>query len=490
MLLTMAVSLYTSRVVLDALGVEDYGIYSVVAGFVAMLGFLNNAMASGTQRFLSFEIGRKDQLRLSRVFLMSINIHFLIGFIVILLAETIGVWVLNTQLSIPPDRMIAANWVFHFSVLTFFVGVVSVPYNAAIIAHERMAVFAWVSIVEVFLKLFIVFALQWFGYDKLMMYAILTFVVSLVIRLLYGFYCNKNFVECKFKWFWDNSLFKTLVSYAGWNLWGNAAGVLSGQGVNIMLNIFFGPTVNAARGIADQIRGAVNGFVLNFQMAINPQIIKSYANDDLQYMHQLIFMGAKFSFFLLYLISLPVLFETEFLLNAWLVVVPEYTVVFTRLVIVNILVDSISGPLMTAAQASGKIKRYQSIVGGLLLFIVPVSYLLLKIGYDPEITLVVSISISILALFVRLIIISPLVSLSISKYVKNVILRILPTVFLSLIPPLVIQNQLSFDWIRLVLMSTISISSALLAIYFVALNPKEKQLFKSYFYQVSVKLKS
>lgn len=297
MILTMLVSLYTSRVVLNTLGVEDFGIYNVVAGFVTMFGFLNSAMASATQRFLAFEIGKGDHDQLRNVFSMSVNIHFLIAFIIFILAETIGLWFVNTQLTIPAGRMGAAQCVYQFSILAMMVTMVSVPYNAMIIAHERMNVFAWVSIIEVSLKLFIVFMLQWFGFDKLKFYAVLTFCVSLIIRFIYGFYCSRQFKESRFRYFWDRPLFKTLASYAGWNLWGNIAAVLQGEGVNVLLNIFFGPVINAARGIAFQVKGAVNQFVANFQMAMNPQIIKSYAVNDLKYMHQLIFRGAKYSFF-------------------------------------------------------------------------------------------------------------------------------------------------------------------------------------------------
>ena len=371
----MAVSLYTSRVVLNTLGIENFGIYNVVGGFVTMFGFLNNAMASASQRFLTFEIGRKDSIQLRNVFNMSVNIHFIIAFVILIFAETVGLWFVNAKLTIPPERMIAAMWVYQFSILTLMVDMVSVPYNAIIIAHERMNVFAWISIIEVSLKLLIVFMLVWFGFDKLKLYAVLTFGVALIIQLIYGFYCSRNFKESKFRWFWDKALYRILMSYAGWNLWGNAAGVIMGQGVNVLLNIFFGPAVNAARGIAYQVRGAVNSFVTNFQMAMNPQIIKYFATDDLKHMHQLIFQGAKYSFFLLFILSLPILLEAEIILKLWLKIVPEYAVIFTRLIIINILIDSISGPLMTAANASGKIKLYQGIVGGLLILNLPVSYI-------------------------------------------------------------------------------------------------------------------
>jgi O-antigen/teichoic acid export membrane protein len=370
--------------------------------------------------------------------------------------------------------MIAAKWVYQFSILAFLVHVVSVPYNASIIAHERMNVFAWVSIIEVSLKLFIVFMLQWFGFDKLKLYAVMMFGVALIIRIIYGIYCSRNFTESKFRFFWDKSLFKILMSYAGWNLWGNVSAVMYGQGVNVLLNIFFGPVVNAARGIAYQVRGAVNSFVYNFQIAMNPQIIKSFAAGDYRYMHQLIFQGAKYSFFLLYALSLPILLETEIILKVWLKIVPEYTVIFTQLVIVNILIDSISGPLMTAAQASGKIKLYQGVVGGLLLLILPISYVFLKLGFQPQVTLYVSICVSVLALYARLKIISPLVKLSIAGYFKNVIFRIVPVAIISVVLPLTIKHFISHGFYRFLIVGFISLISVCLVIYFVGLSNEEQ----------------
>lgn len=489
MILTMLVSLYTSRVVLNTLGVEDFGIYNVVGGVIAMFGFLNSSMASATQRFLSFEIGKSDRKQLRNVFSMSVNIHFLIAFIILILAETVGLWFVNTQLIIPSGRMSAAQWVYQFSILAMMVYMVSVPYNAMIIAHERMNVFAWVSIVEVSLKLFIVFMLQWFGFDKLKFYAVLTFCVSLIIRFIYGFYCSRYFKESKLRFFWDKPLFKTLVSYAGWNLWGNVAAVLKDQGVNVLLNIFFGPVVNAARGIAYQVSSAVNQFVANFQMAMNPQIIKSYAVDDLKNMHQLIFRGAKYSFFLLFTLSLPILFETEQILRLWLKTVPEYTVIFTRLVIINVLIDCISGPLMTAAQASGKIKLYQSIVGGLLILNLPVSYLFLKLGFKPQTTMYVSIGISIIALYSRLKIISPLVSLNIMDYFKNVIFKIIPVIFIAVISPSFIIYLLPVNVARLLISCIIAITSVGLTIYFIGLNQAEQQFMIKSLKRVASKIK-
>lgn len=474
MLLTMAVSLYTSRIVLNTLGVEDFGIYNVVGGFVTMFGFLNNSMASATQRFLAFEIGRNDFGQLRKVFSMSVNIHFIIALVILVLAETVGLWFVNTQLTIPPERMEAARWVFQFSIFAFLVNVVSVPYNAAIIAHERMNVFAWVSILQVSLKLLIVFMLQWFGFDKLKLYAVLVFMVSVIIRIIYGIYCSRNFKESKFKFFWEKAMFRTLMSYAGWNLWGNAAGALFGQGVNILLNIFFGPAINAARGIAYQVRGAVHGFVQNFQMAMNPQIIKSFAAGDLKYMHQLIFNGARYSFFLLFALALPILLETPTILKLWLKIVPDYTVIFTRLVLINVLIDTISGPLMTAAQASGKIKLYQGVVGGLLLFILPVSWLFLKLGYPPPVTLFVSISISIIALFSRLLILRNLVKLKMKDFLNEVVLKVLIVGSISVIIPVIFYYYLEPSLSRFLITGFSSVISSVFCIYLIGLSKSER----------------
>ena len=490
MLLTMIVSLYTSRVVLNTLGIEDFGIYNAVAGFVTMFAFLNNAMASATQRFLAFEIGREDKTKLHNVFNMSINIHVLISLIILILAETIGLWFVKTQLTIPVERMGAVAWVYQFSIAMLMVNMISVPYNAMIIAHERMNVFAWVSIAEVSLKLFIVFVLQWFGFDKLKFYAVLLFGVILLTKFIFGMYCHIKYEESKFRFYWDTPLFKTLFSYASWNLWGNSAGVIMGQGINVLLNIFFGPVVNAAYGIAFRVKGAVNQFVNNFQMALNPPIIKSYAADNLEYMHQLIFRGAKYSFFLLFTLSLPVLLETEIILKLWLKTVPDYTIVFTRLIIVNILIESISRPLMTAAQASGKIRLYQSVVGSLLILNLPISYLFLKLGFPPESSLWIGIVISVIALFVRLKIIRPLVKLNVKEYFKEVLLRIIPTSIIAIIIPVFIIIGLQSGFYRLLASVAVSLLSVSASIYFIGLEKTEQTFVDKKIKLIYAKIKS
>lgn len=489
MFLTMAISLYTSRVVLNTLGIKDFGIYNVVGGVVMLFSFLNSSMSSATQRFFSYELGKKNFEQLKKVFSMSVNIHAIIAVAIFVLAETLGLWFLNARLNIPHERINAVNWVYQFSILSFIITVLSVPYNATIIAHERMKVYAYVSIVEVCLKLMIVFVLLASGFDKLKMYSMLVFCVTALIWLIYRTYCKRNFTETSYQFFWEKSLYKTLMNYAGWNLFGNVAAVTFNQGINIMLNLFFGPAINAARGIAYQVNSAVNGFVINFQMAMNPQIIKSFASGETKYMHQLIYQGAKYSFFLLFALTLPILLETETILKLWLKIVPEYTLIFTRLVLINVLIDCISGPLMTAAQASGKIRLYQTVVGSLLLLILPLSYLFLTLGFPPQVTLYVSIFISIIALFSRLRIIGPLVNLSIQKFTRHVLVRILLVVLVSSILPTVVVLCNNSGLIRFLTVCIVSLISITLTIYWIGLRNTEQIFMQDKFRQFICQIK-
>lgn len=425
MLLTMVVTLYTSRVVLQTLGVEDFGIFNVVAGFVTMLGFLSGAMSSATQRFLAFEMGKSGKSGLSSVFSMSINIHILIATIVLILGETLGIWFVQTQMTIPSDRLEAAEWVFHLSLASFAVTIISAPYNALIIAHERMTVFAWVSVVDAILKLFIIFLLAIISLDKLFLYGVLTLLVIIVIAFTYYWYCHSNFKGVEYNLEWRQELFKDMVTFSGWSLWGNLSAVMSGQGVNVLLNIFFGPSINAARAISTQVSTALNSFVINIQAAINPQIYKSYAEKNQGYNHNLICYGVKYNYYVLLLITLPVLNNLELILNIWLVEVPESTHVFVRLAIYNILIDCLSLPLMAAAQASGRIKLYQFVVGGLLLLNIPISYYLLDYGCSAFAVYFVSISLSIIALLARVIIVSGLIDLRIKEFFDRAIIPVL-----------------------------------------------------------------
>ncbi|WP_226564834.1 lipopolysaccharide biosynthesis protein [bacterium 19NY03SH02] len=431
MFLTLGVTLYTSRVVLNSLGVEDFGIYNVVGGVVTMMAFLSGAMSSATQRFLSFELGKKDTVQLHNVFKMSINIHWLIIFIVVLITETLGLWFVNTQLVIPPERLAAANWVYQCAIISFCCSVLAVPYNAAIIAHEKMSAFAYISIVDVLLKLIVVFWLAAHDGDKLQFYALLLTLVSVLILVCYYAYARWQFALTRFGWYWNTELFKTLFSYTGWNLFGNVAAIATNQGINILMNLFFGATVNAARAIAFQVNSAITGFVTSLQMAINPQIVKSYASDNHHYMLQLVFAGAKYSFFLLYMLAIPMLLQTETILKAWLGILPEHAIDFCRLVIIDSLIICLSGTLMTAFQATGKIKKYQMVVGFIILCNLPISYLFLDNGYSPNVTMIVAISISFLALIARVILLSELFD-DIKNRFFELVIRVLLVFLISL----------------------------------------------------------
>jgi O-antigen/teichoic acid export membrane protein len=475
MLITMGVSLYTSRIVLATLGVEDFGIYNVIGGVVLMFSFLNNAMAAGTQRFLSFELGIENYTQLKKTFSMLLNIHAIIAFIIFVLAETIGFWFLNTKLNIPYDRMEAARWIYQFSVLSFMITVITVPYHASIIAHEKMNMFAYISIIDVCLKLLIVFILTWVTFDKLKLYAFLIFSVTFFIAVIYKTYCKYKFEECTYKFSWNNDLFKTLISYSGWNLFGGISVVAVNQGVNLLLNVFFGPVINAARGIAYQVMSAINTFVSNFQTAVNPQIVKSYASENHQYMMTLIYQSAKYSFCLLFILSLPVLLETEFILTLWLKTVPDHTVLFCRLVLINAWIDCLSGALVTAVQATGKIKWYQIIVGTLIILNLPISYWALKITSIPEYTLYISIIISFCALISRIIILQRLIKISIKEYFIQVLLRVGMVIAFPVVLSFGLQSLMNTSVSRFIFISAFAVILTICSIYILGLKKSEKQ---------------
>lgn len=475
MILTMLVSLYTSRVVLNVLGVSDYGTYNVVGGVVAMFGFFNSAMSAATQRFLSYELGRNDYVQLRKTFNATLIIHSVIAILIFILAETIGLWFVNTQLNLPEGRMEAARWVYHFSVLSFMVSIIQVPFNSIIIARERMSVYAYMSILEVVLKLIIVFVLTWIAFDKLKLYGILLFTVSFIVASIYRIYCLKQFDETRFKLVKDRDLYKTLISYSGWNLFGNVAGVAKGQGVSIILNIFFGTVVNAAQGVANQVSAAVTSFVGNFQMASNPQIIKSYAAEDKAYMTNLVIRTSKFSFYLLFILTLPVMLEIEYILKLWLKLVPDYTAVFTILILINALIDTVSGPLMTSLQATGKIKVYQSVVGILLILILPISYLFFKLGFPPESTFLVSISIAVIAFIFRLLLTKKQIpEFSIRQFLQEILIRNIPVILLSVLIPWMIRINMQVGFARLMIVTFTSLSISTITIYLMGLKSNEK----------------
>ena len=454
---------------------EDFGIYIVVGGIVAMFGFINGSMTSATQRYLTFELGQNNRAQLTKVFSTSLSIHGIISFLIIVLAETVGLWFLWNKMQIPADRMNAAFWVFQCSVAASVIMIMSVPYNAAIIAHERMSAFAYISIIEVSLKLLIVCFLRYFHTDKLILYAVLIVIVQFLIRLCYSWYCNRHFNETKYRWSWDKGLFKEMTGFASWNMFGSLAAITFTQGLNLLLNMFFGPVVNAARGIAVQAQTAIGQFSSNFQTALNPQITKSYATGDMEYMHGLIFRSAKFSFFLLLLLSLPVLIETKAILTLWLKIVPDHTVVFQRIMLCTTWVYAVSNPLITAASATGKIKLYQSVVGGLLLLILPISYLCLRFGLPAYSVFIVHLVIEITAQFARLLMLKRMIKLSLREYFSTVVGCIFKLTAIELEVPLAVAYCQPGEgiWNLLTIFLICAISTSM-SVYWFGLTPGEK----------------
>lgn len=474
-LFIMLVTLYTSRVVLNTLGVSDFGIYNVVGGVVAMFSVISGSLSSSISRFITYELGHGDINKLKIIFSTSVNIQIGISFVILILAEIFGVWFLNTKMNIPTNRLTAANWVLQCSLISFIINLISVPYNACIIAHERMSVFAYISILETILKLTIVYMLLISPYDKLVTYAILLVIVSLIIRLIYGWYCNNNFNESHYMFIYDKTLIREMTGFAGWSFLGNGAYIFNVQGVDMLINIFFGVTLNAARGVATQVQNAVMQFVNNFTIAINPQITKSYASGDIDYMNKLVCRGARFSYFLLLIFVVPIVCEANYILRLWLKTIPEYAPIFLRLTLFGSLITLLGNTMLTAISATGDIKRYQlwvTIIGGLVF---PLSWIAFKLGQPVETTYILYIIIYLLLVFVRLHIAKDLLKFPIKLYITDVLLRITIVSIISFILPLLIKIYLEENFLRLCLTCLTSIISTNLTILLFGLQQSERK---------------
>jgi O-antigen/teichoic acid export membrane protein len=468
MIFTMAVSLFTSRVVLNALGVIDFGIYNVVGGIVVMFAVLNGALGSGTQRFITFQLGKNNFEELKRIFSISLIIHTGIALVILILAETIGLWFLQFKLSIPAERMYAAQWVYQFSVLASIISIVQVPYNASIIAHENMSVYAYFSIIEVSLKLLLVYLLFISNYDKLITYSLLIFAVSIIVASMFIIYCKKKYAECSFEFVWDKEMFKSMISFSGWNVFGVMAFTGSNQGINILLNIFFGPSVNAARAISYQISSSVNALVTNIQTAVSPRIVKLFAEDKIDEFKNLVFQNAKYAFLLLFFITLPLIFELDTILFLWLNTVPESTTLFCRIILLQSLLYSINRPFIMAIHAVGKMK-YINITGGtVLLMVLPVSYFLLKFGFPAYVPFIIYILGTIGEFFFDLFFLNKYINLSIKEFLVKTLFPIIKVVLLSLLFTSFTYFSMEKSLIRLLLVFFVSSCSILCGSYFLA----------------------
>ena len=401
MLLIMVISLYTARIILKILGAEDFGVYNVVAGVVAMFGFFNSAMTMATQRFLNVEMG-KNTGNLNRTFTMAVNIHSIVALIVLFLSETIGIYLVNYVLNIPENRINAANWIFQFAILCACITIVQVPYNSLIYAREQMNVYALVSIGEATLKLLLIFLLSYIDFDKLILYGILTFLLQTIVFFIYFIYANRHFEESKFSLSWDKTLFYKMAGFMGWNILGQTAQILSLQGINIVVNIFYGVILNAAMAVTNQVNTALTSFVNNFQTSFRPQIMKSYAANEIQEMNSLVAKASKISFFLLYAISVPLMFNIDWILEIWLTEVPAYSGIFCKLLIWYSYLEAIGLPLVMSIMATGHNRDYQIVISILIFFNLLLAWLILKMGFPIEGIFLAKIFISCLCMIARL----------------------------------------------------------------------------------------
>ena len=475
MLFSMLVSLYTSRVVLNTLGVEDYGIYNVVGGVIGLLSFLTSSLGGASSRFLTFCIGKGDMEALRRTFSNILSIYVLLASVILILGETVGLWFMSTRLQIPAERQYAALWVYQFSVFSTVLGILCAPYVSTIVAHERMTAFAYISIVDVVLKLVIVYCLTVIPYDKLIVYALLLLATQLFDCVAYLIYSTHHFAETRTRTGYDRGIFKEILGYSGWVLNGNLAVMGYTQGLNVLLNIFFGPIVNTARGIAVQVQSVCMNFCANFQTALNPQLTKSYARDDLSYMHSLLIGGSKFSFFVLFIVILPLMFETVTVLKLWLGVIPEHTVTFIRIMLCISLIKTLSNPILISVHATGRIRRFQLIEGSMLLGIVPVSYILLKFFHTPPASVfLVHLVIETCTQYVRLRIVLPMIGMEPKRYYKEVIAPIARVAILAPIIPGLLYCVMDTNILRLLAVCVTGLSSCLIFIYKAGCTQEER----------------
>ena len=464
----MIVTLYTSRVILQVLGETDYGVYNVVGGITLMFTFVTTALTSATQRFMNFEIGRGDVKTVRDVFCMSMNIYLIFAALVVILGETIGLWFLNTQLNIPEERMYAAQWVYQFSILASCINLIRIPYNASIIAYEKMSFYAYISIAEAVLKLGMVYLLLTAIMDSLILYSVLFIIVTIVIFWGYYIYCIVRFDTCRYKAYWNQTTSKKLLSFSGWSVFGSAANLGANQGVSFILNFFCGVVSNTALGISHQVQIAFHSFVGGFQTAFNPQLVKSYAQNDKASFLSLINRSSRISYFLMLIPSVPMFFWCEDILNLWLGKVPEYAVEFTKIIILFSLTDSMSNPLWISVQATGNVKLYQCWVSLLILLNLPFAYLVLKQGFSPVYVLAIRVILNFFVHIGRMIHLHYLVDFQIIHYIKEVSLRHLSVSFLAIVYPL-----LSFN-IHFVLNSIITTIITVAVVFICGLTQKER----------------
>lgn len=475
MAVTMVIALYASRVVLKALGVTDYGIYNVVGGVVFMMRFLSESMSGATSRYISFAIGEGKKERLNHLFGCIFTIHVIIALVILLLSETVGLWFVTEKLVIPENRKIAAAVVFETTLLNFFITTIAIPYDALLIAYERMKAFAYISITEVSVRLLIAFSLFVIPYDRLIVFSVLVLALQQMILFIYMAYCHRYLPDFRPHLVWDRKLSREIFSYVGWILNGNLAVVGYTQGLNILLNLFFGPAVNAARGVSVQVQNAVNQCFDNFQMAVNPQITKSYAEGDMAYMHRLVLYSSKFSFFIALVVILPLMYETPYVLRLWLGDVPAHTVNFVRIMLLISLCNTLRNPVLIAIRATGDIRKFQIVEGSILLSIVPLAYVGLKFyGFRPENVFEVYLAIEAVTQIVRTVLVLPRIKLPTGKYISGVVRPVFVVAVISASLSYPLRMQAGAGFMTFVLNVLVTLSIALATVGLLGLKSKER----------------
>ena len=479
----MIISLYTSRKILEALGVMDFGILNVVGGVITMLSFLNSSMSVATQRFLSVELGRNDLEGYNRVFNMAVLIHVALAALILVAGETVGLWFVNTHLNIPAERMYAANFVYQATVLSAMLGILQTPYNASIVSHEHMQIYAYAGLGESFGKLVLVLALLLYPYDRLVGWGFAMFALQFLVAMVYRIYCVRQFPECKLHLKWNKDIFNSMFQFTGWNMFGTIAWLLKDQGINILMNLFGSPVVNAARGVSCQVSGAIQNLSGGFQSAVNPQLMKRHAANEIKGTCSLLCKSSKISYFLLFIIALPVMLEADFVLDLWLVEVPPMAGLFTRIIIVEALFSTFGSPMITALMATGDIKWYQIVVGTVLLLNIPVSYLFLDNGYPIKTPLIVSAAFIMLGNIARLMFCKRQLGLSLRQYNLEVLAPIVFVTTLSVILPLLIHINMAEGWGRLLLTTFVSCIVVVFSVYITGLTASERKFVISWIAQ-------
>ena len=477
---SLLLSLFTARVLLQALGFTDYGLYNVVGSVITMFTFIRSTMGNATNRYIAYGVGKGDTEELRKLFSTCVIVHLIIAFLIVILCEAVGLWLLFNKMEVPADRLNACFWVLQLSIATCAIGVVCVPYDADIIAHEKMGAFAFISMLNSTLNLGVVFAVKYFPFDKLIFYAFLVFSIQVLNRVIYNIYCHRNFPESRFCIIVDKSKIKEMFKFAFWNLFGNMADFVCVPILNIILNMFFGPVINAARAIAVNVQGTINGFISNFELAVVPQITKSCASGNIQRMQKLIVTSSKFSYFLFFFTALPLLLEARQILTLWLGNFPDHTIAFMRITLLTLLVYSWSHILHTANLATGKIKKFQIVRGVVTFLMLPISFIALKRGAVPEVVFIVQLLTIYASQIAMLIMIHPLINLSLKEYAIEVYIRSCVVSVCAAIPSYLIFKLLPESVWSLIIVCVACVFFTAMSVFFLGINKSEKDMLFSY----------